>query len=374
MANIPHVPIVAVLRWSIVSVALASCGGGGGGGSAPAIQVSPVVAVDCTPAPPASAKWTQLSATSAWAARDSHVMFSARSKLYLYGGWEDSYEPSPRDLWESADGATWTKIAEDAASPSSDYAPVATAFGRQWMITGWKDGRLDSRGGGNEIWTSRDGERWIKIGVAPFSGRVGASLVAFKGKLWMFGGTEDYFAWSEAPLKNDVWSSSNGVTWTKVIDSAPWSPRAFANAAVLGDKLFLAGGGRYGVAANASNFAATSDVWSTVDGEQWVNETANAGWVPRIWASMVAYRGALWFMGGWSNFPERNHQDVWWSADGKQWARQDDAPWTARHALSTVRFNDQVLLSGGNHDFALQNDVWSLSAAGASKPECGPGY
>lgn len=242
------------------------------------------------------------------------------------------------------------------------------------MITGWKDGRLDTRGASNEIWSSYDGINWSYIATAPFSARVGSQLIKFNGNLWILGGAEDYFAEDEDSFKNDVWTSSDGVNWENVLENAPWSTRAFLNTAVLGDTLFVVGGGRYGNGKQSNLFSAEADVWSTKDGKKWVNETKNAGWMPRIWSSLVAYRGALWFMGGWSNYPSLNHNDVWWSRDGKNWLRLNDAPWSERHAISTMVFKNQVFLAGGNNNDLLKNDVWNLTIDESNKNFCGPGF
>lgn len=359
---------------------LSACGGSGGGDGAGdagiGIRSSQEIVAPrlvCDAADPALAKWSLATDSAGWSARDSHVMYAANGAIFLYGGWEDSYVSSPLDLWATTDGKDWTRIIS-AASPYSDFASVAQAFGRHWMVTGWKDGRLDTKGPSKEIWSSVDGVNWSFAGNAPFSARVGTPLVAFNGKLWIFGGTENYFSETTAAFKNDVWSSTDGVTWERVAEHAPWSPRAFANAAVLGDKLFLVGGGRYGNGITSEEFTAESDVWSTKDGVQWVNESANAGWTPRIWSTLVAYRGALWFMGGFSNYPALNHNDVWWSSDGKQWRRLDDAPWTPRHAQATLVFNNQIFLTGGNSGGPLSNEVWTLGINAPDKSACGPGY
>lgn len=367
----------------LACVTLSSCGGGDDKADTNASisidnarftrkVVQPTIV--CAAMDPEGARWTQVTNMAAWSARDSHVMFSANKAIFLYGGWEDSYLLSPLDLWSSSEGKTWTSVAGAKASPYSDFASVATAFGRLWMITGWKDGRLDSKGASKEIWSSPDGINWTLAGTAPFSARVGTPLVAFKGRLWILGGTENYFSENGTPFKNDVWSSPDGVTWERVTEHAPWSARAFANAVVLGDKLFLVGGGRYGDGIKSKEFSAEADVWSTKDGVQWVNETTNAGWTPRIWSSLVAYRGALWFMGGWANYPALNHQDVWWSPDGKQWRKLHDAPWSPRHAMATLVFDNQIFVSGGNTDGELHNDVWTLTLDRANSDVCGPGY
>jgi hypothetical protein len=59
----------------------------------------------------------------------------------------------------------------------------------------------------------------------------------FEGKLILMGGYDNTSAWY-----NDVWSSSDGVTWTQVIASAAFSPRAFHSAVVYNNRIWITGG------------------------------------------------------------------------------------------------------------------------------------
>ena len=51
--------------------------------------------------------------------------------------------------------------------------------------------------------------------------------VAFGDKLWVIGGQNmPVFAPEEQDrFDNDVWSSTDGKNWTRVLGHAPWSPR-----------------------------------------------------------------------------------------------------------------------------------------------------
>ena len=58
--------------------------------------------------------------------------------------------------------------------------------------------------------------------------RLAAGVVVFQNKLWMLGGTENYYFGDEKSAKNDVWSSADGKTWTLATANAGWSPRALS--------------------------------------------------------------------------------------------------------------------------------------------------
>ena len=304
--------------------------------------------------------WVRVTEAAPWQARDSQGEVVLGDRLWILGGWFDSFKPAPRDVWNSADGKTWTKVVEPAPWKHSDL-PMSLAFdGRMWMLGGWYNGRLPDHEAGNEVWSSRDGADWQQ--ATPHAGwtpRLAAAAAVFHDKMWIIGGTEDYYFGDQSSLKNDVWASTDGATWTLVTAHAPWSPRAYHQAAVLGDKLYVFGGGNY-----VPTYEARNDVWSTTDGEHWVQETAAAPWHPRLWFSAATYRDRIWVVGGWSNKagdqPAKNWNDVWHSADGKHWQQLTSRfIWKERHEHSLYVFKDKLWVAGG-HAQPLSSEVWTL--------------
>ncbi len=144
---------------------------------------------------------------------------------------------------------------------------------------GWFNGRLPGHGASNEVWSSADGETWEQVtGAAAWSPRLAAGLVVFQGRMWLLGGTQNYYFGNEKSLKNDVWSSADGKAWKLETASAPWSPRAYHGAVVHDGKLWVLGGGNY-----VPKYQARSDVWCSADGVRWEQVTQAAPWAPRIW-------------------------------------------------------------------------------------------
>jgi Kelch motif len=183
-----------------------------------------------------------------------------------------------------------------------------------------------------------------------------AGVVSFKGRVWILGGTENYYFGDQKSLKNDVWASPDGVRWTLVAEHAGWAPRAYHATVVHDRKMWVLGGGNY-----VPEYRAFNDVWSSDDGVKWTQVRQNASWPPRLWFSAAVYRDRIWVLGGWSNHPSQNLGDVWYSRDGKEWTQfQSDVIWKARHELSTFVFQDRLWVAGG-HAQPLASDVWSLS-------------
>jgi hypothetical protein len=305
-----------------------------------------------TPAP----NWERATEAAGWRARDSSGEVVFRNRLWLLGGWFDSFQPAPRDVWSSADGKSWELVQAEAPWKHSDLPMTVTFKDRMWIMGGWYNGRLPGYSAGGEVWSSKDGVSWEQSAPqAPWGPRVAAGAVAFRGKMWLLGGTENYYFGNQESLRNDVWCSSNGKDWKRVTEHAGWAPRAYHQAVVLGDRMYVLGGGNY-----QPQYQAFNDVWSTKDGEHWEQETAAAPWSARLWFSSVVYRDRMWVLGGWSNNPHRNWNDVWYSRNGRDWKKlETETVWKERHEHSAYVFQDRIWIAGG-HATPLSNEVWSL--------------
>jgi hypothetical protein len=301
--------------------------------------------------------WVLVTERAPWRPRDSSGEAVFRDRLWVLGGWFDSFSAPPRDVWSSPDGKAWDLVTREAPWKHSDLPMTLVFRDRMWLMGGWFNGRLPGHSACSEVWSSGDGASWeLVTKQAGWSPRLAAGAVAFQGRMWVLGGTEDYYFGDDTSLKNDVWSSADGQVWRQETASAPWSPRAYHAAVVHDGKMWVLGGGSY-----APKYHAANDVWCSSDGVAWERVTAAAPWSPRIWFSAVAYRDRLWVLGGWSNHPSRNWGDVWHSRDGKRWARlESKAIWKARHEHSAYVFRDRIWVAGG-HAQPLSSEVWSLA-------------
>ena len=299
--------------------------------------------------------WVLETKAAGWQPRDSQGECVFHDRLWIMGGWFNSREAPPRDVWSSPDGRTWSVVTTCAPWIHSDLAMTLVFKDRMWMMGGWYNGRLPGHSASHRVWCSTNGADWQSVtNAAGWSPRLASALVEFRGRMWILGGTEDYYFGNDQSLKNDVWSSADGKEWRQETAQAAWSPRAYHQAVVLNDKIYLLGGGNYVPAYQAKN-----DVWSSSDGVDWTCETAAAPWPPRLWFSSVVYRGRLWVLGGWCKETD-NHGDVWSSADGRTWQRLETPTcWKSRHEHSAFVFHDKLWVAGG-HARPLSSEVWSL--------------
>jgi len=292
-----------------------------------------------------------------WQPRDSQGEVVYSNRLWIFGGWFQSFEAPPRDVWSSPDGKTWTLVAKNAPWLHSDLPMSVTFQNKMWMMGGWYNGRLPGHSASAAVWSSTNGVDWTKVtDNAGWSPRIASALVEFRGRMWILGGTENYYFGDDRSLKNDVWSSADGRTWRQETANAGWAPRAYHQAVVHNGRIWVFGGGNY-----VPRYEAFNDVWSSADGVHWTLATPSAPWSPRLWFSAAVYRGHMWVLGGWSRVPEQNWGDVWFSRDGRQWSRLvSPTIWKERHEHSAFVFQDRLWVAGG-HAKPLSNEVWSLS-------------
>ena len=155
--------------------------------------------------------WVKVTDRAGWQPRDSSGEVVYKDRLWLLGGWFDSYSAPPRDVWSSPDGKAWELVTREAPWKHSDLPMTVVFDDRMWLMGGWYNGRLPGHGASNEVWSSSDGLTWERVtDRAGWSPRLAAGAVAFKGRMWILGGTEDYYFGDDKSLKNDVWSSADG--------------------------------------------------------------------------------------------------------------------------------------------------------------------
>jgi Kelch motif protein len=288
--------------------------------------------------------WIEATNAAPWSGRSAFQAVAFNSQMWVMGG-VNAVGPFS-DVWSSSNGLTWVE-ATAAASWVPRYFFGSVAFnGRLWVMGG-----IDQHNTlYNDVWSSSNGVSWTEVtNAAPWSARWGLAAVTNNGQIWVMGGqTQD----SPFPIvNNDVWSSSNGVTWTEVTSSAPWGGRTQFGTVALNGQLWVMGGEN-----NTGGYL--NDVWSSSNGVTWVEATNSAPWGARQAFGAMALSGQLWVMGGEGN---TYLNDVWSSSNGVNWTEwSSSASWTGRYAFGAVPLNSQLWIMGGSDsNSAALNDVWS---------------
>ncbi|WP_115667138.1 Ig-like domain-containing protein [Saccharospirillum mangrovi] len=284
--------------------------------------------------------WRQEAVDAAFPIRRAHALAVFNQQLWVVGGNGGSYL---NDVWSSRNGQDWQPHTAEAAFSGRDSHQAIAFADRLWVIGGL--------GGSynNDVWSSADGLHWQQHRVhADFSPRRNHGVVVFNQRLWLVGGS----------YRDDVWSSADGVQWQRVLAEAPFSPRAAHALVVFDHRLWVIGGsvridGRY---------QWVNDVWSSSNGRDWIEETAQAGFSARVGHQAVVFNGQLWVIGG--RGAGGDNGVVWSSHDGRHWQSRPDANLTARYGHQALVTQDAQgerlwVLGGYNSEGKPDNQVWT---------------
>ena len=188
------------------------------------------------------------------------------------------------------------------------------------------------------------------VSDAEFEGRSEHTVLVFDGKLWMIGGVDRF------ERSDEVWSSEDGINWTKITNNAGFESRGEHASVVFNNKIWVVAG-----IDNLGN--PLNNVWSSEDGLNWNQENANPPFAGRYDHSLTVFNDKLWLIGGEDGTFELD--DIWMSEDGVNWELiTADAEFPSRYGHATVVFNDRIYLIGGLNSnqgsgFGALNDVWS---------------
>lgn len=288
--------------------------------------------------------WKEISNAPKFTRRDNSEAIVFNDKMWLIGGYDGGYK---NDIWSSEDGINWMLELETAPFRGVKNFQSIVFNNKIWVIGGAVNGSSD------DIWSSTNGIDWIlEVDQAAFGARSGHQVVTWKNKLWLIGGSHD------SGFKNDVWYSSNGINWYKST-TGNFTPRTSHQVEVFNNKIWVIGGMEY----TTSGYQRLNDVWSSVDGTNWVLETPAPGFKARDLHQTNVFENKLWVIGGNASIPGsvEGLSDVWSSENGVDWSRGSGLPEAIR-AHTVVNFNQKMFIIGGGDNNGRTNAVWSYDS------------
>ncbi|MBN2754524.1 MAG: hypothetical protein JXR81_06615 [Candidatus Goldbacteria bacterium] len=292
---------------------------------------TPTYTVTSTPQP--GSAWKCGSLYAGYGIRQSTVGLIYNGFIWLISG---EYK---KDVWKSADGINWQNVASSAAFPGR-HSHSGVVYNNKMMIIGGYSNAVT----GNycpDVWSSSDGVTWTQnTSNGGFGARLNHSSLVYNGKIWLIGG----FA-TGGVFKNDVWNSVDGTTWTNATASSAFSTRRGHSSVVFKNKMWVIGGN------NVSTYK--NDVWSSYDGITWTLETSAAGFSGRYLHKTIVYDNKIWVIGGYNG---SMLADVWWSVDGINWVRStSDAGFSGRGGFACFAFDKKIWVAAGSNTY---DDVW----------------
>jgi len=234
--------------------------------------------------------WTAVTLTGdAISARSGQTMLVSGSTMYIIGGSNNT------DVYASTDGIAWTRQTSSASFLSGLSGYSAVALGGNLYVVGGET----SAGLTNAVWKSTDGGvTWSSVTQSfPFSARRGFAATTYNSEIWLAGGITNLNINQAA---SDLWHSPDGATWYQVTQGT-FSARSDLTLNVFDNRLWVIGGVASGTRKN--------DVYYSTNGMSWTSVLSSAPFAARSNHGALDYNGKLWVLAGVDGQPVTN--DVW---------------------------------------------------------------
>lgn len=336
--------------------------------------------------------WKVRNADAPWAARAGLRVVELGDRILLLGGRTPNQSTIPgdstiwADVWASDDGGvTWTDLLDGGSAPWPARAYFQAVVKDDMVyVLGGQDFGLEPNpfcalleqglepppGLGidpdapcpeflptsqffDDVWRSSDGVTWeLVTDDAPWEPRAGLSAEVLGDHIYVLAGSQNDDSSIIGPggpariYYQDVWRSTDGASWELMTDAAPWAPRAGAATVVRDDLLFLFGGEDGFTCEPLPDCEPPyfNDVWATADGASWALVTEAAGWSPRPGHVCNLVGNQFVCFGGFGL--TENPTDVWVSSDGAAWEQLASGPWGSDDPLAMRYDFDSVVLDG----------------------------
>lgn len=270
------------------------------------------------------------------------------------------------DVWSSIDGRSWRLETESAAFGPRWLHQTLVHNGAIWVLSGIRQGNS----GYNDVWRSTDGVSWTQItGAAPFMAitpEPNPSPINISAAV--FGNA----MWIVRNGKS--YSSTDGLVWTQrsasIAIGGSAASRAYASLTAYNGALWYIGGGLNHVGGTATTPASgdtVDDVFRSNDGVNWTQVAPTASFGARFQHSTFVLNGRLWVMGGRSHvggvFTERG--TTYSTTDGQTWRAEALTTEMDRAYLSqAVEEPGRVTMIAGAHR-SYSSKVWQTTDGSA---------
>ncbi len=199
----------------------------------------------------------------------------------------------------------------------------------------------------------------MAVSTPPFLRRMGQQMLSFKGKLWVIAGMDNSAGGGggESHWYNDIWSSVDGVNWILENGNAAFSARAFHQVLEYNGELYLIGGEEGNGTGGALIFKA--DVWKSSDGVLWQQMNPQAQFFGGGTGRAIVFNNKIWMIGG-GVFTGRS--SIWTTTNGSDWNEEiSSAPFGPREGHAVYEIDNKLFLLGGmstGGSSNLKNDIW----------------
>ena len=223
---------------------------------------------------------------------DKQLLLGGLSYSDYFGGGTGSGDGNNK-VWSTTDGTTWDKVTTtDPDFTGWGSAPELNSFsirteaaavnmsGDLYVVGGFSVAYGAPQGAMADVWKSTDGgATWTNLEAdfgADFVARAQSQLLVYKDELYLIGGRTGY----PYTYKNDIYKSTDGVTWTMVDVVTPFDEVAGHICYVYNERFYLVGGNVPTGELNEDDgviVAPSNATWVSEDaGLNWTKVTAGA--------------------------------------------------------------------------------------------------
>jgi hypothetical protein len=162
-------------------------------------------------------------------------------------------------------------------------------------------------------------------------------FINFNNKLWIIGGNELSTSF------NDVWSSIDGENWVLEKDFAEFSPRFSPKLVVKNNELFLIGG----IANNNTEY--NKEIWKSNDGVNWVIVNNNTPFNSKTITKAISFNNNIFVFGSYDS-------KIYKTSDGVSWEEHYIPIFDNIGEYDVFISNDKLILIGGRKKHIIQYD------------------
>jgi len=248
-------------------------------------------------------------------------------------------------VWSSSSCFSWSMETSTAAF-GGRYANASVVFNSKIWTTGGRTLGSDPTSRKNDVYSSVNGSSWMLVKADDSNGyqkRSHHGAVVFNNYIYVLGGIG-----TDSCARNDVWRSSDGVTWTQIRSSS--TPGGFNPRAGFGCVVYNSGSGEkiWVIAGSSGSTLNYNDVWNSSDGVTWAQVVSNPSFSKRSQPGVVVHNSKLWLIGGATNDYYTFYNDAWNSTDGITWTRvTSGADFSERAGHGCISFNNKIWILGG---------------------------
>jgi len=245
-------------------------------------------------------------------------------------GWANSGDDRDAAVWTSSNGVTWSRVLGNEGvfgGPGSREMESVAAWEGGLVAVGWDLSDGDNVQSG-AVWTSSDGVTWSRVlGDEGVFGDPNSqwmeSVAAWEGGLVAVGWELSGNSPDTAEVDGAVWISSNGVTWSRVPDDEGVFGQ-MNSVAVWEGGLVAVGAELSRNTTNTAEVDVNGAVWTSSNGVTWSrvpdDEGVFGGPDSQGMESVAVWEGGLVAV-GWDDSGDDRDAAVWTSSDGVAWSR-----------------------------------------------------